>query len=42
MQFFSDATIKDTELLSQTRIFESLYLCNPMSKTFDILNYEFC
>ena len=32
---------KGIEFLSQTQIL-SLLLCNPMSKTLDISNYEFC
>ena len=28
-----------TKFLPQTLIFQSLYLCNPMSWTFDILNF---
>ena len=33
---------KEIEYLVQTLIYESHYLCNPMSYTFDISNYEFC
>ena len=33
---------KGTEFLSQTLIFLSLYLWNPISQTFDLSNYEFC
>ena len=31
---------KEIESLSQTLISQSLYLCNPMSKSLDISNYE--
>ena len=32
---------KETEFKSQTLILSSIYLCNLMSQTVDILNYEF-
>ena len=33
---------KGTEFLPQTLIFQSIYLYNPMTYTFDISNYKFC
>ena len=33
---------KGIEFLPQTQIFQSLYLFNPISVTFDISNFEFC
>ena len=32
----------ETKFLSQTPFIYSLFLCIPMSQTFDISNYDFC
>ena len=34
--------LKGVETLPQVQIFYSLYLCNPITETFDISNYEIC
>ena len=33
---------KGTMFLPQTLIFQSFYLCDPISETFEIADYEFC